>query len=953
MRDASVSGGAARMIATIGPACAQTDAPQTDAAKIANAATAAARHSDYLSDLMARDGAIVAQLQAHGLPHVLAAARTDMLHAHEGNDVEPAMRQMRLAKKRTHLALALYDLAGLADLETVTRALSDLADAALSSALTMAAKTLQAREELRAVESGAAGPIPGLILIAMGKHGAGELNYSSDIDFSIFYDAAVLPLGPRGDARATSVRIGQLLVRMLEEITVDGYVFRTDLRLRPDPGSTPIAVSLAAAEHYYQTLGQNWERAAFIKARACAGDVPAGEAFLQDLQSFIWRRHLDFAAIADVHSIKRQILAAHKGADLNDTAFDVKLGRGGIRDIELFAQTQQLILGGRNRALRARATRDALKALREADALDPATEHTLQQAYVTLRMVEHRIQMLRDAHTHKIPADSAAREHLAQLCGMDTFAALHEALVGVRHAIARIDARLFRGADTLADEVGSLVFTGVEDDAETLITLKAMGYQKPQTVSATVRGWHHGRIRATRSARARELLTALMPRLLRAIAGLGEPDATFARFDEFLSGLPAGIQVFALLDARPELLRDLSLALGLAPALAQAISRRPALLDVMVEQRFALPLRDDPAEQRATTLDAMLREATSFEAKINAARRFHREEAFRIGMQVLSGLASAADAGRAHADLADACVAAMARASHEETERAFGPAPGRFVVLALGSFGAREMAANSDLDIMVVFDATDVATGASEFFTRFTQRLIAALTAPTEEGMLYAVDMQLRPSGSKGPVAVSLSSFRHYYASDAWTWELQALTRARIAAGDATLAREVMTIVAETLDRPRPAQRMLDDVADMRARLERERPAKGAWDLKRAPGGLIDLEFIVQALTLRHPGVVRGPGTLAAIESLVAHDRLTPGDGAMLRAAFVLYADLQQAMRVCLPDTGAPEGAAPATRTLLARVAHVEDFAALEHVLARTQREVRALFLRLVGPISS
>ncbi len=922
----------------------------------ADALATACTHAPYLATLAARDTDVAEAIVRDGAPAVVASALEAARTAGAVENYEEVMRRLRVAKRQAHLAIAVADLAGAWSLEQVTGALSDLADVALASALQAAARVAIERGQMRAPDIfDPANPAPGLILIAMGKHGARELNYSSDIDFSVFFDADVLP-ALNNEPRQLAVRLAQLLVRAMEEVTVDGYVFRTDLRLRPDPASTPIAVSLAAGEVYYQSVGQNWERAAFIKARACAGDIKAGESFLASLKPFIWRRNLDYAAIADVHSIKRQILAQHNRSDIDTGAFDVKLGRGGIRDIELFAQTQQLILGGRDASLRVRSTRDALAALRVAGRVEPDAEVTLVDAYGVYRAIEHRIQMLADEQTHKVPADAEGRARLAALAGFADWASLDAVLLAHRRAVAAIDARLFSSEDSLADPLGSLVFTGVEDDPETLETIRQLGFTEPHRVSETVRGWHHGRIRATRAERAREILTAIMPKLLRAIGESGDADTAFARFSDFFAGLPAGVQVLALFQAHPRLLGDLADVLGLAPLMADALARRPALLDAMVEPAFARPVAQDAPGRRRAALLHLAQEAGGFEGAINAARRFHREEALRISLQTLQGRASAADAGEAHADLAEACVDVLAGVAADEIARLHGAAPGAFVVLALGKFGGRELTARSDLDVMIIYDAAEGAESngarplaAGDYYAKLSQRLISALSAPTEEGLLYDVDMQLRPSGSKGPVAVRLSTFAHYYATDAWTWELLALTRARIVAGDAGLGARLMDATRVVLGRPRASATILADARDMRARMDKERPAGGLWDLKLAPGGMVDVEFIAQTLSLiAGPDTVRA-GTIAALDELADARMLTVADATLLRTALTLHADLQQVLRVCFEDRFEPANVSGRLKALLARVGKVDGFDALERRLAAVQTGVRAAFARLLA----
>jgi [glutamine synthetase] adenylyltransferase / [glutamine synthetase]-adenylyl-L-tyrosine phosphorylase len=921
----------------------------------AQAAASAAGNAPYLRRIMERRPDLLERADAEWadrlLREALAQARAIAL---DPPPIEESMRILRRAKDAVHLATALADLSKNWPLMRVTGAITDFADVALHAALAVAARESEQRGDITlAGFDGEDGPVPGLILVAMGKMGAGELNYSSDIDFSVFFDSELLRTTNAREPRVAAVRLVAPLVRTLEEVTADGYVFRTDLRLRPDPGSTPVAVSVASAEHYYQTLGQNWERAAFIKARAAAGDRVSGREFLATLEPFIWRKHLDFAAVEDVHSIKRQILSAHKSAELGEPVFDVKLGRGGIRDIELFAQTQQLILGGRSRKLRAQGTLAALDALVEAGAIASSARDALHEAYVFYREIEHRIQMLEDAQTHHVPRDEDARARVAALAGFETLAGFEAALVSRRKIVSDIDHQLFGRGESLADPMGSLIFTGVEDHPETLKTIEKLGFKRPDYVSQTIRGWHHGRIRAMRSERAREVLTRLTPRLLRALAAAGDADQAFARFETFFSGLIAGVQVLSLLDARPAFLDLLARILTLAPRLAEALARRPALLDALIEPRFSVPLSQDESGVLGRQLQDRLLDAGSFEAKLNAARRFQREEAFRIGVQVLENIANAQEAGVAYADLAEACVRAMADAALREVERMYGAQPGAFVVLALGKFGGRELAEGSDLDIMLVYDAPpdagDARLTAGEFYARLTQRLISALSAPTEEGSLYEIDTKLRPSGSKGPVAVRLSSFERYYTEEAWTWELQSLTRLRVVAGDDALATRVKTIAYDTLARPRDANAIRADVANMRGLMERERAGRSVWDLKLAPGGFVDIEFIAQALLLIHAAAHRdvlAANTGEALDRLKAAGALATDAHKEITEAWRLWSDLQQILRICVSGEFEAEVA-----PRLMSVVGVSDFEALEATVRETQAGVRAKFVQIVGPL--
>ena len=871
------------------------------------------------------------------------------------SDLDDAKRRLRQLKAQTHLLTALADLGGVWGLDAVTGALTRFADAALAAAVAVAARLEIAQGRLKGSSGGERGPIPGLFCIAMGKFGAFELNYSSDIDFCVFFDPDLLPVAEGVEAQAAATRLTQTIAELLQQRTADGYVFRVDLRLRPDPSSTPLAVSLPAAMDYYESVGQNWERAAFIKARASGGDPVAGAAFLAELQPFIWRRNLDFGAIADIHSIKRQI-HVHKALDrLAAKGADLKLGHGGIREIEFYAQTQQLILGGRNPALRANRTVDALRALAAAGHISDLAAAELIEAYGTLRALEHRAQMIADEQTHKLPENDAERRRIAILWGEGDLRRFDAAVERVLKRVNHRYGELFADDEDLSSRFGSLVFTGVENDPETLKTLTRMGFSDPARVSSTIQAWHHGRIAATRTERGRELFTRLAPRLLEAAHATGAPDAAFNRFAEFFAGLSSGVQVQSLFLAQPKLFELIVQVMAFAPQLASTLARRPAVLDALLDREFFAPFQ--AGEHRMAIEAALAREAGSFEAAMDCVRRVHREQVFRIGVRVMSGAASAAEAGPAFADLADACIGTLAPVAMAETMRLGGAFPGEVAVVALGKCGSREMTAGSDLDLMTLFQAADGATsklkdwGAPTFYARFTQRLIAALSAPTGEGGLYEVDMRLRPSGAAGPVAVSTAAFEGYYAAEAETWEFLALTRARVTwASSPAFAQGVARAIEAALRRPRDAPLTAREVREMRALIAAEKPASGFWDLKLAPGGLVDIEFAAQYLQLIHAasgGPLR-PHTGEALAALGEAGLADAGAVAALLEAWRVQQDLSQVLKLALDDAADPAAEPKAFQALLARAGGTRGFGDLQAHLRKLRSGAQAAFGRLV-----
>ncbi len=877
--------------------------------------------------------------------------------------IETVARLLRVARRQVALGIALADLSGAWAVPAITATLSDFADWAIGSALDALIREAAGRNVLT-IDPKQALPSrgSGLFAIGMGKLGAHELNYSSDIDLIVLYDPETVPIARPERLQREMVRLTQGLVDLLHKRTADGYVFRTDLRLRPDPASTPVALSVDAAEVYYESMGQNWERAAMIKARIVAGDVAAGTAFLERLRPFIWRRSLDFATIQDIHSIKRQINARRGGGAIRSPhglpGHDVKLGRGGIREVEFFAQTQQLIFGGRDASLRQRSTVRAIDSLVAAGRVEPQAARDLATAYEFLRTVEHRLQMVEDRQTQTLPESADAFASFATFMG---YASADAFLADLFTYLQRVESRyagLFEEAPPLGGP-SSLVFTGGEHDPDTLQTLAALGFAEPETVSAGIRGWHHGRYRATQNDRARQLLTELTPALLQAIGNTPAPDQAFHRLDAFIRSLPAGVPLFSLLHANPGLFDLIAEIMGTAPELAGTLGRRPTLFDALLDRGFL----DRVPERRefADGLAAALPEECSFEESLDAVRRWCAEVRFGIGVRFLRGTISAAQAGAAYSDVADASLSAIL----PRVEAAFAEKHGRFegggfCVLGLGKLGGREITATSDLDLVFVYEdrlADAQSDGArplapSHYYARFAQRLFSALTAPTSEGGLFEVDLRLRPLGDKGPLASSFTAFEDYEASQAWTWEQMALTRARVVAGSESLARDVMAVVTRTVARARTAETLAVDVADMRRRLAENRAAPSHWHVKNMPGGILDIEFVAQYLILlhaaAHPGL-RQANTMSALKALRAAGCLDNEDADTLLHAAGLWQTVQALLRLtgAVPDLA--EGPPPSLHPLLCRATRKPDIRVLEAEMQELSDTVRGIYDRLVA----
>lgn len=902
------------------------------------------------------------------------------------------MRDLRCAKRQVAMALALADLARLIGCSETTQHLSNLADASLGAAFDHLLFNSHEAGKLTLKNPDRPGEGSGLIVLGMGKHGAGELNYSSDIDIVVFFDPEAGIVPDPDEATDIFARLVRRLVRIMQERTGDGYVFRTDLRLRPDPGSTPLAFPLEAALNYYESRGQNWERAAFIKARAVAGDLAAGERFIQELVPFVFRKYLDFAAISDIHSIKRQI-HAHRGfGDIAVKGHNTKLGRGGIREIEFFVQTQQLIAGGRMPKLRLRRTDEMLVALARARWIDPATARTLAESYWYLRDVEHRIQMVHDEQSHTLPETEAELARIALMMGEPGTASFGKTYVSMLKRVEECYAALFENEAGLSGTAGNLVFTGEDDDPETLKTLSEFGFERPADISRIIRTWHYGRYRATQSVEARERLTELTPELLRVFGATKRADEALIRFDAFIAGLPAGIQLFSLISSNPGLMSLMVTIMTAAPRLAEVIARKPHVFDGMLDPGLLaeLPTRRYLAERLASFLDG----ATAYEEVLDRLRIVALEQKFLIGVRLLTDAIAPERAARAFSYLADLIIASALDAVRAGMEEAHGKIPGgRAAVLGMGKLGSLELTAGSDIDIILLYDHdpdSEESDGPkpldpARYYARMTQRLVAALSAPTAEGILYEVDLRLRPSGNKGPVATSVRAFAKYQAEEAWTWEHMALTRARPVAGDASLCGDARRLIDEVLARPRDKAKLRADLTEMRDLIEQEKPPRDIWDVKLIPGGLIDIEFIAQMLSLeaRAGGWVPDEGEDAAGDragetsgssgdplpfDLGIEERefgeCTGTDATLaalgpkalglevtetLRRALALWSGHAQVVRLCTEGEFDPAEAPAGLIDLAIRKGEAPSLKSLEADFKATSKQVRALFKKITS----
>jgi glutamate-ammonia-ligase adenylyltransferase len=836
---------------------------------------------------------------------------------------------LRLAKRRVSVLVALADLAGVWSLAQVTGALSRLADLAVEQGV----QTLVAAEIDRGKLPGATqadkSTAGGMAALAMGKMGADELNFSSDIDLICLFDETRFDPKDYGDARASFIRVTQRLTALLSDMTAQGYVFRCDLRLRPDASVTPVCLSMEAAERYYESVGRTWERAAYIKARACAGDIAAANAFLTRLTPFVWRKHLDFAAIQDAHDMRLRI-RAHKGLHgIVLEGHDMKLGAGGIREIEFFTQTRQIIAGGRDTSLRVRGTVDGLDRLAKKGWLPTDTAQVLQADYRAHREIEHRLQMIGDAQTHDLPKTAEGFARLAALCGRD-----------VAELRGDIQARLERVAELTE---GFFAPQGRAHAATELAPAAAEIISRWPTYPSM------------RSSRAVQIFERLKPEILGRLQKAARPDQALLQFDAFLAGLPAGVQVFSLFQANPQLVDLIVDISSTAPRLAQYLGRNSQVFDAVIGGDFFAPWPG--AAALGAALGDVLSEAGDYEARLDGARRWMKEWHFRIGVHHLRGLTNADEAGAQYSALAQSVLGGIWPVLAQEFSVKHGAQPGRgAAVLAMGSLGAEHLTVASDLDLIVIYDPEGVESSTGRrplatrlYYARLTQALVTALSAPMSEGRLYQVDMRLRPSGRQGPVATSLESFTTYQTQDAWTWEHLALTRARPVAGNVGLGAEIESFRQRLLKEKGSPVKTLTDVAEMRERLAQARPGVGELEAKYGPGRLQDVELIAQTAAL-----LAGDPARSVAAQLSAGARigwLSDTDRRQLLAAHALVSRLRLATRLLTSEALDLDVVGQGATQFLLRETGATDAADLVAQLAGAAGTAAAVIDRALGSV--
>ena len=865
----------------------------------------ARRHAPFLSrglDKLPDFARLLAEGQGDAALHLARCA---------GDGIPDEALALRREKRALGLVLAIGDLAGTFDLDKVMRELSLFADRALHQAIASAIA--------RRVEG--AEPV-GMIGLALGKHGAGELNYSSDIDPILLFDPATLPRRERDEPGEAAQRYARYVVEMLSQPTGEGYVLRVDLRLRPASEVSPLAVPVNGAISHYETSALAWERAAFIRARPAGGDLDAGEAFLEDIRPFVWRKSLDFTAIESIRRLTARIRSAYKGPREPGPGFDVKKGRGGIREVEFYAQTHQLIYGGRNPALRCRGTREALDALADAGIIAAQDASVLGKSYDRLRTIEHRLQMVNDRQTHSLPDSADAIDNVAKLEGLSDGKALVEELAAITEAVgARYDSLL-----------------GEDDAAPVQVTVPDAFRDR---FEARVKSWK-GTIRALRSVEALKAFDAMRDDLLQALSDAPEPERALARWETFLSRLPTAINLFRLFEERPGLLERVLRILTLAQPLADALARRPELLDVLFDASGG-DLPDDVQKLAARMARS---EEDDYEARLDRLRQIVGEGRFALGAQMIECRHDPLDIAEGLCRIAEAAITTGADAAIADFTEAHGRiADNELLVLGLGRLGGGALTHASDLDVVFLFtggigEESDGRRPLSStlYYNRLATRVSAALSVPTAEGALYEVDTRLRPQGKQGPLAVSLEAFERYQREDAWTWEHMALARARPLYGSEAAKARLRDIVCEVLQAKRDPAKLRNDVLAMRADVLAAKPPQGPLDVKLLRGGLVDSEFLIHYLQLRE-GIALDSALEKAIRGL-ADAGLLPDDHA---EQHLMLTRFLVAERLFAPDGSEPPKAA---RPVLAKACGHENYDDLLQALLDARRAIAAQWHR-------
>ncbi len=869
-------------------------------------------------------------------------------------------QNLRIAKKKLALYLGLQSVLGKISTAEECYYLSLFADLSVKLAL----QSLWPRFIERAkIKNHKGDEIFGFFILGLGKLGGFELNYSSDIDLIALFDPAAFESDDPDHLGEHLIRLCKRLSQMLEAYDKDGYVFRVDFRLRPDPASTPLVMSVSAAEAYYEYHGQNWERCAMIKARIIAGDQSVGEIFLQRLLPFLWRKNLDYAAIREIHGIKKRIYNHKGGAKIQQLeGHNIKLGRGGIREIEFFAQAWQLIWGGRDPEIRIKPTCEVLQKLALLEYIPKQTYEQLQQSYWFLRFVEHRLQMMNDQQTHKLPEDQEEFERLAKFCGFTEVSTFNEELTQTLELVEYHYAHLFENSyDDQQDT--ALNFLSQEADEATMAQLLKMNYHDPFQVDAIVRKWFSGKYPAFRSSYGRELIVELAGQILQLLSTARDPQKMLIKCDAFFSQLSRGVQFFTILHANEQVLSLFIRLLTGARSISDSLIHHPHLLEALVtgEIEYLSPSAEELEQELSARLNAYeSNNQLILQDYLDIVSRWAQERRFILSVQSIYMELSVDAATKAYSDIAEIVVRFLLPYIHQDFALQHGYIENsEFAIIALGKLGSQEMTPASDLDLIFIYDASDMMASSdgkrplhvAEYYAKLCKRILSTISAYTSFGALYEVDMRLRPSGNKGPIAINLERFSEYQRNSAWTWEHMALTKARVIAGSPQFRSILASEIQQILMMPRGKKVLRQDIKEMRQKIHQEKPSNRHFDLKYQPAGLVDMEFMIEYLLLYHASQhasILQQNNLRCLIALKQQKLITNQDFDILYRHYQLiqilqfyqrYIDKNQPFEILFTD----ESYQDIRQAILSQSGHA-SFSGLQDAIATQTQEVQKLY---------
>ncbi|MGO8821308.1 MAG: bifunctional [glutamate--ammonia ligase]-adenylyl-L-tyrosine phosphorylase/[glutamate--ammonia-ligase] adenylyltransferase [Desulfomonilaceae bacterium] len=870
---------------------------------------------------------------------------------------EDLHRELRRYKEEEFLRIGCRDLTDNAAVTEVMAELSDFAAAALRTSLDFYFRLLVRKH---GIPKGLSPGEYGFVILSMGKLSGRELNFSSDIDL-------IYLRGPEegltsGPDKIVVTRFYESLARSvsrsLSDITEDGFVFRVDLRLRPEGDKGELAPSVSNAREYYLSWGRTWERAALMKALPIAGDLGAGEKFLKEIEPFVFRKHLDYSTLDEMRSMKKQIEVQLK----KKPGLNIKLGQGGIREIEFFVQTLQLINGGKNPGLRSASTLRALELLIEAGHINSDTARDLRDAYLFFRKVEHRIQIDHQLQKHDLPRTPEEQEELARRMGYQDPEALDSFLEDLerhRRLVEELFTSLFyHSPEDSLERVSSVtrhLIESIDNHDEIISILTDLGFRNPSSAYPVLRNLISPSLGRVVSERAQDLLERLAPLFIDELLKAPEPEKTLTGLDSYIVSLQAAPNYYSTFLENPATTRFLIRILGESRFFTDLLVRHPESIDSLIGRGSEHSSRS--SGNLTKELLERLDYCEALEDKLNVLRTFKNEETLLIGVRQLNGEIGSPVARRLLAELADVCLAAAVEIARGEMERKFGSngltGPLPFVVLGLGKLGGMEMTYLSDLDVIFVFDPPSEQIGrlsSREWFTRLANRIISILSVPTSEGSVYSIDTRLRPSGNKGALVSTLQSFEDYHKESSALWEKQALIRSRVVAGPPTLGRKIQSMVHECILGTNIAEADLAEIARIRERMEKEIALEDAKnvDLKTGRGGLVDVEFFTQGKILTHAGQhpeILKPNTLEALACLRNAKLIGNEIYSSLDSGYRFLTNLEDRLRIMenrsidrLPLSGSKlEG-------LAKRLGYGRDGEALVKDYLRIRTEIRSIY---------